>query len=55
MAKLRRVKGNYYARFYDKTKSSTRKTVPLGTDDLDAAEAAVKRLEVHYAEGRFDP
>ena len=55
MAKLRRVKGNYYARFYDKAKSPARKTVPLGTDDLGAAEAALKRLEVHYAEGRFDP
>ncbi|MEL6770068.1 MAG: tyrosine-type recombinase/integrase [Bacteroidota bacterium] len=55
MARLRQAKGHYYARFYDKTKTPTRKTVPLGTSNEEAAQAALKRLEVHYAEGRFDP
>ncbi|MEM6785252.1 MAG: site-specific integrase [Bacteroidota bacterium] len=55
MARLRQVRGYYYARFYDKTKTPARKTVPLGTGNEEAAQAALKRLEVHYAEGRFDP
>ena len=55
MARLHRSKGNYYARFHDKTKSPVRKTVPLKTRDEAAARAALRRLEVHYAEGRFDP
>ncbi|PAP76327.1 tyrosine-type recombinase/integrase [Rubrivirga marina] len=55
MARLHRSKGSYYARFHDKTKSPARKTVPLRTRDEAAARAALRRLEVHYAEGRFDP
>jgi integrase len=55
MARLYCKKGNYYVRFYDNTKSPARKTVTLNTRDRSVGEAALKRLEVHYAEGRFDP
>ena len=55
MARLHCSKGNYYTRFHDKTKSPARKTAPLRTRDEAAALAALRRLEVHYAEGRFDP
>lgn len=55
MARLREHKGNFYARFHDPEKTPSRKTVALGTRSERAARAALKRLEVQYAEGRFDP
>ncbi|HEX8385896.1 MAG TPA: site-specific integrase [Rubricoccaceae bacterium] len=55
MARLHCSKGNYYARFTDKTRTPERRAVPLKTRDEAAARAAIRRLEVHYAEGRFDP
>ena len=55
MASIRKVSGNYYARFYDRTRSPKRKTVPLRTSRKDVARRRLHDLERRYERGQFDP
>lgn len=55
MASLRKHKGRYNARFYDKSRSPKRKEVSLGTTRKSVAEPKLRRLEEAYARGDYDP
>ena len=55
MASLRKKKGRYYARFYDPSRSPTRKERSLRTTRKDVAKPRLREWEKAYAEGRFDP
>jgi integrase len=55
MATLRKIKGNYFAYFYDRTRAPKRKSVPLQVSLKDAAEKKLRRLENEWARGDFDP
>lgn len=55
MASLRKVSGNYYARFYDRDRSPKRKTWPLRTGRQDVARKRLTELEQAHRDGRFDP
>ena len=55
MANLRKIGGNYYAYFHDRSRSPTRKSYPLRVHLKSTAEKELKRLEKAKAEGRFDP
>jgi integrase len=55
MATLRKINGRYYAYFYDKNRSPTRKSHPLRVQLKRTAEKELNRLEEAKAEGRFDP
>lgn len=52
---VRKVKGRYYARIYERGRSPQRTTWPLGTTRKDNAEKAVRTLEDAYVSGNFDP
>ena len=47
--------GNYYARFYDSTRSPSRKEIPLRTTRKTVARKRVVELEEAYERGEFDP
>lgn len=55
MASLRKHKGQYNARFYDKGRSPKRKEISLGTTRKSVAEPKLRRLEEAYARGDYDP
>lgn len=55
MASMRKKKGNYYARFYDKHRSPKRKEVPLRTTRKDVARRKLSDLERRFEDGTFDP
>jgi integrase len=55
MANLRKVSGNYYARFYDRDRQPKRKTWPLRTGRQDVARKRLAELEQAYRDGDFDP
>jgi site-specific recombinase XerD len=55
MASLRKHKGHYNARFYDKNRSPQRKEVSLGTTRKSVAEPKLRRIEEAYARGDYDP
>jgi len=55
MASMRKKKGHYYARFYDKHRSPKRKELALGTSRKDVARRKLSDLERQHREGTFDP
>ncbi len=55
MVVLRKVGRNYYAYFYDPSRSPKRKCFSLRTTRKSVAEARLKELELAYAMGEFDP
>jgi len=55
MASIRKVSGNYYARFYDRNRSPKRCSVPLRTSRKDVARKRLHDLERRYEKGNFDP
>lgn len=55
MASIRKVSGNYYARFYDRNQQPKRKTVPLRTSRKDVARRRLTRMERRFENGNFDP
>lgn len=55
MPRLRKIKGRYYAYFYDPGKRPKEKSIPLRTTRRDAAQRKLRRLENDYAEGIIDP
>ena len=55
MASMRKKKGNYYARFYDKRRSPKRKEVPLRTTRKDVARRRLSEMERKFERGAFDP
>ena len=55
MPSLRKKKGNYYARFYDKRRSPKRTEIALGTSRKSAAEKWLRRMEDKWAKGTYDP
>lgn len=55
MASLRKHKGRYSARFYDKSRSPQRKEVALCTSRKSVAEPKLRRLEEAYARGDYNP
>ena len=52
---MRKVSGNYYARFYDRNRSPKRKTVPLRTSRQDVARRRLHDMERRHEKGEFDP
>ena len=55
MASIRKVSGNYYARFYDRGRSPQRCSVPLRTSRKDVARRRLHDMERRYEKGNFDP
>jgi len=55
MASLRKHKGRYNARFYDRSRTPKRKEVSLGETRKSVAEPKLRRLEEAYARGDYDP
>ena len=55
MASLRKHKGRYSARFYNKNRSPKRKEVALNTGRKSVAEPLMRRMEEAYARGDYDP
>ena len=55
MASIRKVSGNYYARFYDRNRSPQRCSVPLRTSRKDVARKRLHDMERRYEKGNFDP
>lgn len=55
MASIRKVSGNYYARFYDRDRSPKRKSVPLRTSRKDVARRRLHDMERRHEKGTFDP
>jgi integrase len=55
MATLRKHKGRYSGRFYDRDRVPQRKEVALGTSRKSVAEPKLRRLEEAYARGDYDP
>lgn len=55
MARLRKIRGRYFAYFYDPTNRPTDKSFPLRTASKDIAKRMMRRLEREYADGVFDP
>ena len=52
---LRKHKGRYSARIYDKNRTPARKEVALGTSRKSIAQPKLRKLEEAYTAGRFDP
>jgi integrase len=52
---MRKKKGRYYARFYDKWRSPKRKEIPLRTTRKDVARRRLTKLEKEWENGIFDP
>ena len=55
MASIRKVNGNYYARFYDKHRSPKRCSVPLRTSRKDVARRRLHDMERRFEKDAFDP
>ena len=55
MASIRKVSGNYYARFYDRNRSPQRCSVPLRTSRKDVARKRLHDMERRHEKGTFDP
>jgi len=55
MAKLRKHKGHYNARFYDNNRSPKRTEVSLGTSRKSLAKPKKEKMEEAWAEGKYDP
>lgn len=47
--------GNYYARFYDSSRSPKRKEIPLNTTRKKIARQRLVELEEQFEKGKFDP
>lgn len=47
--------GNYYARFYDSSRSPKRKEIPLNTTRKSVARKRLVELEEQFEKGEFDP
>lgn len=52
---MRKKKGRWYARFYDKWRSPKRKEIPLRTTRKDVARRRLTKLEKEWEDGIFDP
>src|SRR5690554_4993071 len=57
MASMRKKgkSGHYYARFYDRNRTPSRKEVPLRTTRKDIARRRLTKLEGEYERGEYDP
>ena len=55
MASMRKKKGHYYARFYDRRRSPKRKEISLRTTRKDVARRRLSEWERLYERGEFDP
>jgi integrase len=55
MATIRKIRSNYFAYFYERTRSPKRKSWPLRTSRQDVARRRVTELEDAYESGDFDP
>lgn len=53
--RVRKINGNYYAYFYDRTSSPKEKSWPLRTSRKDVAWQKAVRLKELYDKGEFDP
>jgi len=52
---LRKIKGHYYAYFYDRSRDPKSKSYPLRVSTKERARTLLGRLEAEYAAGAFDP
>jgi len=55
MAKLRKHKGYYNVRFYDKNRSPKRTEISLGTGRKSVAKPQKRKMEEAWARGKYDP
>lgn len=55
MKGLRKIHGNWYGYFYDKTKRPKQKSVPLSADNEEDAEITFAVIKTEYDKGAFDP
>mgnify|MGYP006282698197 CR=1 FL=1 len=55
MARLRKISGNYYAYFRDRSRDPTEKSWPLRRSEQRAARRKLSELEEGYEAGDFDP
>lgn len=55
MARLRKINGNYYAYFYDRTRTPKEKSWPLRCSQKAAARRKLGPLEDAFEAGTFDP
>lgn len=55
MATIRKIRSNYFAYFYERTRSPKRKSWPLRCSRRDVARRRITELEDAYESGDFDP